>query len=241
MELHLAELGELALTPWHTAGVATSRVMLFALQGDEAAAQKADADAEEAVAALDNTALISGAQVERARAALFLGNLSAALVHIRRHATTTHESIVASTGGMVGAALGDQAVLEEFASLIDPLDQRYHRAVRDQFRGAAAAIAGGWDEAATAHASAIAGFEALEWDLDAALLGLESAAFLSARSEEARLAGEKAEAWFVEHGMPDLPRRYREAFKGTPAPTLAGARPGAAPRDPVPVDAEQPA
>jgi hypothetical protein len=59
---------------------------------------------------------------------------------------------------------------------------------------------------------------------------------LGDRFDDARAAGEAAETWFAQHGATSVVENYRNQFRGTPAPRVAGA--GTQKRA-VPVDAEQ--
>ena len=98
-------------------------------------------------------------------------------------------------------------------------------------RAEAASLSGRWDEAAAAYPKAIALLQAMDYHLDAAILGLEFGAFLGARDERARAAGEEAEAWFSQRGASGVVDRYRAAFKAEPAPPAGlpeGARSQAA-------------
>jgi PPE-repeat protein len=71
-------------------------------------------------------------------------------------------------------------------------------------------------------------------------VGLEFEAYLASRFDDAAQAGREAEEFFTSVGANSYPARYRNAFRGTPAPPTLGT-PTAAPLAAVAVDAEQPA
>ncbi len=142
--------------------------------------------------------------------------------------------------GLAAAAAGDRLQVAALLERTNTLDQlRVSNVIRAQLRASAAATDGRWEEARAGYAAAIAEYRDLDYDLEAALLRLEFAAYLGDRFDDAREAGDAAAAWFAERDASSVPERYRANFRGTSAPP-AGGTPATA-RSPVPVDAEQPA
>jgi len=113
-------------------------------------------------------------------------------------------------------------------------------AAREQIVALMAVAEARWDDARAAYRSALEHYDALGMGFWKALVGLQFDAYLGQRFEDARQGGVDAEALFAANGAAGFVDRFREAFKGTPAPPLPAA--GSAPRKAaVPVDAEQPA
>jgi hypothetical protein len=84
------------------------------------------------------------------------------------------------------------------------------------------------------------GYEELEFPFPRSLVGLEFEAYLASRFDDAAQAGREAEEFFTSVGANSYPARYRNAFRGTPAPPEE-PRSAATPRAAVPVDLELPA
>ena len=131
------------------------------------------------------------------------------------------------------------------SELLPPIDARppvrMIAAARDHAAALIAVADARWDDARAAFRSAMEVYDALEVRLWRSIAGLQFDAYLGQRFEDARQAGEDAEALFAANDAVGFVGRYRAAIRGKPAPPLDGARPGAAERTPVPVDAEQPA
>jgi len=221
--------------------VAAYRAQLRALRGDPSSGRSDLDEAVEYLGSVDTAPQRVNLDLEISRALLVLGDPVEALRRIQDSpGGGGNEGFLASVGAFPAAQLGDRAALDELAeSIVNEPDLRLPRAFRHQLRAATAATAGRWDEGHAAYREAFSAFHGLDLHLDASILGLEYAAYLGNRFEEARAAGTEAEAWFAERGAEGVVERYRAAFSGTPAPPLARAGVGA--KAAVPVDAEQPA
>jgi hypothetical protein len=181
----------------------------------------------------------AGLEVELTRALHLLGDPAGALGRIQAYPGGGGQDIfMSSIAALSAAQLGDRAALERISeSFAEHRASALARGVRLQLRAATAATAERWDEAHATYPQARSAFRGLDANLDASILGLEYAAYLGDRFEEARTAGAEAEAWFAERGAQGVVERYRAAFKGTPAPPAS--RVGG--RRAIPVDTEQPA
>ncbi len=219
---------------------AAYRAQLLALRGDVSSSRSALEEAIRQLQLIDTLPQRAGLEVELNRALHLLGDPAGALGRIQAyHGGGGQDIFMASIGALSAAQLGDRAALERISeSLAEHRASALARGVRLQLRAATAATAERWDEAHATYPQARSAFRDLDANLDASILGLEYAAYLGDRFEEARAAGAEAEAWFAERGAQGVVERYRAAFKGTPAPpaTRAGVSSKA-----IPVDAEQPA
>jgi tetratricopeptide (TPR) repeat protein len=216
------------------------RAQLLALRGDPSSSRAALADAMAALQSIDTVPQRAGLEVEITLTLLLLGDAAESLRRIETAPQGgSQDMFLAATAAKAAGHLGNQAALKDVAEKVSALRaSAFALAVRLHLQSAAAAAAGRWDEANAIYPNAISAYQALEFNLDAGLVGLEYAAYLEDRYDEARAAGAKAAAWFSERGGAGVVERYRAAFKGTPAQpaSRAGASTTA-----VPVDAEQPA
>jgi class 3 adenylate cyclase/tetratricopeptide (TPR) repeat protein len=213
---------------------------MLALQGDPAASRAAMNEVDAHMRTVDTAPQVTSVDIEVTRSLLILGDAAGALRRVRASPWGgSNDILLASMGGFAAAELGERASVEEMAAKVKAaLSLGLPRAVAHQLAAAGSAAGGQWDDAHLAYRQAIAGFRALERYLDTALLGLEYAAYLGTRFEEARAAGEEASVWFSERGAGHVADGYRAAFKGTPAPPATRTGVGG---KAVPVDAEQPA
>jgi class 3 adenylate cyclase/tetratricopeptide (TPR) repeat protein len=220
---------------------AAYRAQLQALRGDLASSRAGVEEATEYLQSIDTAPQRAGLEVEISRALHLLGDPSKALGRIQAFPGSGGQDVfMAMIGAAAAAQLGDRAALERISEgFAERWVSALAVAVRLQFRAATAATAERWDEAHATYPQARSAFQGLEFNLDAAILGLEYSAYLGDRFEEARAAGAEAEAWFAERGAQGVVERYRAAFKGTPAPPAT--RTGVGTKAALPVDAEQPA
>ncbi|MGH2484227.1 MAG: hypothetical protein ACRDE9_07200, partial [Candidatus Limnocylindria bacterium] len=236
-----ADLAEVADLGGFRGYVLTLQGEMLALRGDLAGSRAAMNEVDAYMRTVDTAPQVTSVDIELSRSLLIHGDAAEALRRVRASPWGgTNDVLLASMGAFAAAVLGERASIEEMAAKAKaPLNLGLPRAVAQQLAAASSVAGGQWDEAHLAYHQAIAGFRALELHLDTALLGLEYAAYLGTRFEEARAAGAEAAAWFAERGAESVVERYRAAFKGTPAPPTTHS--GVGTRAAVPMDAEQPA
>jgi hypothetical protein len=235
----LALLADWDLSELHAALRATGNAFLAAAAGDAAAAEAGLAEAREDLPKIDTLPQVSAIGIAIGQVHLLLGAWKAALETLEGLEGGGNDPIIAQFRAFAAAGAGDRDTLAALQARVASFDQlRAADAIRTQVDASLAATTGRWDEARVAYVAAAAKYSSLDYHLEGALLGLESSAYLGDRFDDARLAGDAAETWFAERGATSVVERYREAFAGTPAPSVTGA--GAKPRA-VPVDAEQPA
>jgi class 3 adenylate cyclase/predicted ATPase len=232
-------LGDWDLGPLHLALREASHAALDASAGDTASADARLAVARAQLATIDTSPQVAGIVWAISQVRSLLGQWPA-----------THDAVAGVEGreavptffqpsALAAAAAGDRDQLEEILAKTKSVDgRRVAGTVLAQVRAASAALDARWDDARALYAAAAEEYAALDYNLEVAQLGLEFAAYLGERFDDARVAGEAAEAWFAEREATSVVERYRESFAGTPAPPLAGA--GTTPRG-VPIDAQQPA
>jgi len=238
----LEELATMDLDSYRTTWYISATGLHHAFRGERAEAERALASLEEGAAAVDTfwadnqlgaTAMLRFGMGDVVRAA------EIAMPLIQNPALDYFP--IAIEANAVGSL--DPSRAGELAAAADAArpQTRALAAARAQVAALVALAESRWDEARAAYRAALDGFDSLDMGFWRALAGLQFDAYLGQRFEDARQAGADAEALFAANGAAGFVDRYRAAFKGTPAPPLEGARPGAAPRAAVSVDAEQPA
>ncbi len=228
------DLGEL-----HAALLATGRAALAATTGDQASADAELTEARRLLSVIDTLPQVTAISASISLVYLLLGDWTAALETVAGLKGGGNDPIICQLSGLAAAAAGDRQQIAAILERTDTLDHlRVSNAIRAQLRATAAAGDGRWDVARAGYAATIADYLDLDYNLEAALLGLEFAAYLGDRFEDARAAGDAAAAWFAERGASSVTDRYRATFRGTPAPPTGGPAPT---KRAVPVDAEQPA
>jgi tetratricopeptide (TPR) repeat protein len=233
----LAFLADWDLSEIHTAWIATLSGTLDAASGDQAAAEARLADARAQMAGIDTLPQLTSVAIGIATARAVLGEWSAALDALTGMEGGGNDGLICQYRAFAAAGAGDRDQLADVWARTDTLDQlRVSNAIRTHVRASLAACSGQWDEARAAYAAAMTQHQGLDFNFEGALLGLEFGAFLGARFEDARTAGDAAAAWFAERGATSVVDRYHANFRGTPAPPTAGA---GTPTRAVPVDAEQ--
>ena len=233
----LAQLADWDLSEVHAALRATGNAFLAATVGDTAAAAVGLAEARENLGKIDTLPQVGALALAISLVHVLLGEWPSALNALQGLEGGGNEAVMCQFRAFAAAAAGDREILAAVQARTETLDRlRLANATRAQINASVAATNGRWDEARTAYAAAAAEYRALGYNLEAALLGLESAAYLGDRFENARAVGEAAEAWFAERGGTTVVERYRAAFQGTPAPPTADA---SSPKRAVTVDAEQ--
>jgi len=233
----LDTLAEWDLTELHAAVVATTRAILAAAGGDEATAEAALVEARDLLRTIDTIPQVTSVASGIAMAHLVLGQWASALRAVAGLEGGGNDPIICQLSSFSAAASGDREAIAETLLRTDALDKlRISNVIRAQVRASAAAISGRWDEARAEYAATLTEYRELDYNLEAALLGLEFGAYLGDRFDDGRAAGAQAEAWFAERGAQAVVERYRSAFRGTPAPPAPGAT---SPQRAVPIDAEQ--
>jgi class 3 adenylate cyclase/tetratricopeptide (TPR) repeat protein len=232
----LAMLDELDPSELHAALRANGHALLAAATGDEATAHAKVDSAREMLAKIDTLPQVTSVAIGICTTHTLLGEWAAALDAVAGLEGGGNDSILSQARALASAACGDADGVRAVLLRTDTLDQlRVSNAIRAQLKASAAATTGRWDEARVGYGATIAEYHSLDYNLEAAILGLEFGAYLGDRFEDARAAGEAAAGWFAERGAAGVPERYRATFSGTPAPPAAGAPA----RRAVPVDAEQ--
>jgi class 3 adenylate cyclase/tetratricopeptide (TPR) repeat protein len=233
----LAILADWDLSELHTGWRASAEAYVASAAGEKAAADVGLAEAREQLRHIDTVPQVTAIALSIATVHVLLGEWSAALGELAGLGGGGNDPLIRQYSALAAAATGNRDQVSAEVALLESLDQhRVANAVRAHLRSSAAAVHGQWDEARAAYPVALAEYRALDYNTEAALLGLEFAAYLGDRFDDARAAGEAAEAWFAERGATSVVDRYRAAFRGTPAPQLQGT--GTQKRA-VPVDAEQ--
>jgi hypothetical protein len=235
----LALLTDWDLSELHAGLRATGNAFLAATIGDTVAAAVGLAEARENLGKIDTLPQVGALTLAISLVHVLLGEWPAALNALQGLEGGGNESVMCQFRAFAAAAAGERVTLAGVQTGTDALDRlRLSNTTRAHVNASVAATSGSWDEARSAYAAAAAEYRALGYNLEAALLGLESAAYLGDRYEDAFASGEAAKAWFGERGGTSVVERYRAAFKGTPAPPAGAA---AAAKRAVHVDAEQPA
>jgi hypothetical protein len=213
---------------------------LAAAAGDKPAADVWLAESREHLRQIDTLPQVVSIAASICTVHVLLGEWSAALAAVEGVEGGGTDMLIRQYGAFAAAAIGDPNLVAAEVAGLELLDHlSFANAVRGQVQASAAATNGAWDEARAAYIAGVAGYRAMDLNAEAALLGLEFAAYLGDRFDDARAAGEAAAAWFVERGADSVVDRYRANFRGTPAPPAGGA--AGTIKQAVPVDAEQPA
>ena len=169
--------------------------------------------------AVDTAPQVTQLAQDRSRALLLLGDPAGAAVAVAGIEGGGNDAWLILRGAAAAAALGDAPTADALLSRVEALEpRRIPVAVAERLRALVAALAARWDEAVGPYLSAISTFKTLDYNLEAAILGLEFGAFLGARDERARAAAEEAASWFAERGATGFVERYRAAFRAAPAP-----------------------
>ena len=236
----LALVADWDLSEFHDALRASGRAVMAATSGDEAEVTARLAEARELATKIDTRPQVTSVALFIAHAHLLLGDWSAALDALAGFEGGGNDPLICQFSAFAAAALGDRETMQLILARSETLDSyRVSNAIRRQLRASAAAMDGRWDEARAGYVYTLAEYQDLDFNLEAAFIGLEFSAYLGERFDDARAAGEAASAWFEERGGSSVPERYRANFRGTAAPP-AGEK-SATQRSPAPVDAEQPA
>jgi tetratricopeptide (TPR) repeat protein len=240
----LDELDGLHLGVIHSSGKHSIRSSMAAYRGDAATARREMAEADRLGTEFDTAPQLQSLETADAETLFALQDYPAAL----KTAIRSWERIPAYPDPLpvllaVAAATGDGATVRRVSDGGHELvPARLSTGVLAHVQAVATALHGEWDEARAAYQAALDSERQLELGLHVARLELEFSAFLGRRFDDARRAGESADAFFVSVGAADFSARYRGAFRGTPAPPTGGSdRPTTSPRAAVPIDAEQPA
>jgi class 3 adenylate cyclase/tetratricopeptide (TPR) repeat protein len=235
----LAIVADWDMSELHTGWRASAAAYLAAAAGDQPAADAGLAEAREQLRRIDTVPQVTAIALAIATVHVLLGEWSAALGELAGLEGGGNDPLLRQYSALAAAASGDRDLLSAEVTGLESLDRhRVANAVRGHVRASAAAVNGQWDEAHAAYPAAQAEYRALDYNAEAALLGLEFAAYLGDRFDDARAAGEAAAAWFAERGATSVVERYRANFRGTPAPPASGS---GTQKRPLPVDAEQPA
>ena len=234
-----ALLDDWDLSELHSSWRSTGLAILAAASGDAPATEANLDDARELLGKIDTLPQVTTIATGIGLTYLLLADWAAAQNAVAGLEGGGNDPIICQLIGFATAAQGDRDEVATVLARSDTFDHlRISNAVRAQLKASAAATTGRWDEARVGYAAAVAEYQALDYNLEAAILGLEFAAYLGDRNEDAREAGAEAEAWFAERGAQGVVDRYRAAFSGTSAPPGPAT---AAATKAVPVDAEQPA
>ena len=195
------------------------KARLAAATGHPDAARRHLEESDREAAALENAPQVAGRALYASMTYLLLGELDAALREIAGAAGGGQETVLQEWHIAVAAVLGDPAVLASArARPVSAEEAALPQVVAQHVAAVDASLTGRWDEARVAYERTIAGYHAMDYEIDAALAGLAFDAYLGARFPDARKAGEEAEAWLTERGGSAIAERYRSAFRGTPAP-----------------------
>jgi tetratricopeptide (TPR) repeat protein len=233
----LALLADWSLSELHVAWRASAEAYLAAAGGDKPAADTWLAESREYLELIDTIPQVASIAASICTVHVLLGEWSAALGAVAGVEGGGTDALIRQWSTLAAAATGDRDLVAAEVAALDTLDRlRFANAVRGHVRASAAATNAKWDEARAAYHSAQVEYRELDFNVEAELLGLEFAAYLGDRFDDARAAGEAAETWFAQHGATSVVENYRNQFRGTPAPRVAGA--GTQKRA-VPVDAEQ--
>jgi class 3 adenylate cyclase/tetratricopeptide (TPR) repeat protein len=233
----LALIEDWDLSEVHAANRASGKALLAGATGETAVAERFLDEARDMLAKIDTvpqvTAVASGISLIH----VLLGEWAAALTAVAGLEGGGNGPFICQYSSWAAAAAGDRGtigVLLERSNAFDRL--RVNNAIRAQVAASAATVDGRWDEGRAGYVATIAEYRELDYNLEAAILGLEFAAYLGDRFDDARAAGEAAETWFGERDASSVVERYRANFMGTPAsPTGSGGTQKRA----VPVDAKQ--
>ncbi len=232
-------LADWDLSETHQAIRATSHAFLAAASGETAGVDVRLAEARAQLEHIDTLPQVTSVALAISTVLVLLGEWSGALDALAGMEGGGNDHLICHYLAFAAAGAGDREMVTQVRERTKTLGElRVANAVRGHVRASDAATNGQFDEARAAYAAAGAEHRALDLNLEAALIGLEFAAYLGDRFEDARAAGEAAEAWFAERGASSVVERYRAAFRGTPAPPTTGA---SQKRAALPVDAEQPA
>jgi class 3 adenylate cyclase len=235
----LEYLADWTLSELHIAWRATALGVLAAATGDRPEAESQIVTAREQLQHIDTLPQVTSIASEIGLVYLLLGEWSAALDAMAGMEGGGNDAAICMLAAIAAAAAGDRDQVAAVATRTSTIDEfRVANATRRQVAASLAATSGEWDEARAAYIAAVAEYRELDLNLEAAMVSLELAAYLGDRFDDARAAGEAAEAWFAERNATSVVDHYRAAFGGTPAPPVAGI---GTPKRPVPVDAEQPA
>jgi hypothetical protein len=232
----LSLVADWELSSLHTAWRASGMGYLAAAAGDKPAADAWLAQSREHLRQIDTLPQVASIAAAICTVHVLLGEWSAALGAVEGVEGGGTDMLIRQYSGFAAAATGDPNLVSAEVAGLESLDHlRFANAVRGQIRASAAVTSGAWDEARAAYIAAVAGYRAMDLNAEAALLGLEFAAFLGDRFDEARAAGDAAEAWFAERGAASVVERYRANFAGTAAPPAGAGRQTRS----IPIDAEQ--
>ncbi|HJT63746.1 MAG TPA: hypothetical protein VJ839_03140, partial [Candidatus Limnocylindria bacterium] len=233
----LALVEEWDLSELHAALRSSGKALLAAATGETAVAERYLEEARDMLSKIDTvpqvTAVASGISLIH----VLLGEWAAALAVVAGLEGGGNDPFICQYSSWAAAAAGDRDTIGVLLERSDAFDRlRVNNAIRAQVAASAATVDGRWDEGRAGYVAAVAEYRELDYNLEAAILGLEFAAFLGDRFDDARAAGDAAETWFGEHDASSVVERYRANFRGTPAPPTGS---GSTHKRAVPVDAEQ--
>jgi class 3 adenylate cyclase/tetratricopeptide (TPR) repeat protein len=218
------EARELLLPGMREVDVLVSLALLEAAGGDEARARTYLDGGERLLADVGTAPQVAAAAAAASFTHLILGEPGSAMDVVGAASGGGMELFLQRAQVAAGAAAGNAEALEAAGKRSERIpDGRGKRAVARYLAAASAALGGRWDEARAAYLQARTGYRELGWALEGMLVGLEFDAFLGQRFEDARAAGQEAEAWLDERGGSSVVERYRAGFQGTPAPATRGS------------------
>jgi class 3 adenylate cyclase/tetratricopeptide (TPR) repeat protein len=238
----LEELASMELDSFRQLWFVASSGMLAAFRGDLVAGERSLAALDEGAGSVD-TFWAENVASGTAMLHMGIGNLARAAEIAMPVALASSLDyypflVAANTAGAI-----EPARARELVAAIDAVrpQTRALAVTRVQVDALLAVADARWDDARAAFRLARDKFDDLDMGLWQALADTQFDAYLGARFEDARQAGVDAEGLFAGNGAAGFVDRYRAAFKGTPAPAVAGPGTGAAARASVQVDVEQPA
>jgi hypothetical protein len=217
---------------------------MAAFRGDDRAAIAEWEAADPFFSTMDTTPQVASAGALRAVTALGRGDWEHALSEAMNSMSIDYNSWTAEVAAISTAAAGSPSLTElerQFSTASKP--SRMSACVGSHLEALVALNAANWSAARSGYQAARRGYEELEFPFPRSLVGLEFEAYLGSRFDDARTAGTEAEEFFTSVGAGSFPARYRNAFRGTPAPPEAetGRQPSAQASTAIPVDVEQPA
>ncbi|HEX9634355.1 MAG TPA: AAA family ATPase, partial [Candidatus Limnocylindria bacterium] len=236
----LAEISDLRRSKYGSGFGPATRGALAAFRGDDRAATADWETAEPYFSTIDTTPQVASAGALRAVTALGRGDWEHALSDAMSSASLNYNSATFEVAAVSAGAAGSPSLteLDRLSSANSP--SRMSACVGSHLEALVALSAGNWSSARSGYQAARRGYAELENRFLRSLVGLEFEAYLGSRFEDARTAGREAEEFFTSVGAGSFPARYRNAFRGTPAPPTLET-PTAAPLAAVAVDVEQPA
>jgi len=237
----LVELNDMRLTRYGSGFAPAIRGAMAAFRGDDRAAIAEWEAADPFFSTMDTAPQVASAGALRAATSLGRGDWEHALSEAMNSMTIDYNSWTAEVAAISTAAAGSPSLTElerQFSAASKP--SRMSACVGSHLEALVALNAANWSAARSGYQAARRGYAELEFPFVRSLVGLEFEAYLASRFDDAAQAGREAEEFFTSVGANPYPARYRNAFRGTPAPPTLGT-PTAAPLAAVAVDAEQPA